>query len=156
MSEAQVQIDTAPFLAGTGVTINPDGSATVTGAATLLSKKFVVTRDASISLFVQGTGTGAAAASGTPATAWKILGCNDYDSTRPVQFPGTFVDVTPDFGSTVGGSTPPGVRQFGGAFNGTASDRFATWVCPYAAIQFQLIQQSGTETIKGQFFGGEI
>jgi hypothetical protein len=155
MSEIETISDRAPWLASAGVTIDVNGVATVTGATTLFSKKFVVRKMASISLFVQGAGTGAAAAGTSPATAWRVFAANDYDPTNPITRPGTFVDVTADFGA-VGVSTPPGVKQFGGAFNGATPDRFATWACPYAAIQFQLPQQSGTETVSGQFFASEI
>jgi hypothetical protein len=155
-STEQVIQDPAPFLASTGVAIGADGSATVTGAVTVSSKPFFVGRMRSFTFAAQGTGTGVAATSGTPATGWKIFAAQDRDSTRPGQAPGVFVDVTADFGSTVGGNPSVGVKQFGGAFSGTASDRMSSPVCPYAWIQFQLAQQSGTENIKGQFFAGTV
>ena len=83
--------DACFILASTGVTIGVDGKATVVGAVTLFSKKFKVPKFCAVSLFLQGTGTGAGG-------SWKILAANDYDSTRPVQQPGTFVDVTASFG----------------------------------------------------------
>lgn len=152
----QVIIDPAPFQASAGVTIGVDGSATVVGAVTLSSKPFFVGRMRSFTLAVQGTGTGAAATSGTPATGWKIFAAQDREATRPGFAPGTFVDVTADFGSTVGGNPSVGVKQFGGAFSAAASDRMTSPVCPYAWIQFQLIQQTGTENVKGQFYAGEV
>lgn len=155
-SSPEVITDPAPFQAGSGVTIGVDGSATVTGAATLLSKPFFVGRMRSFTFAVQGTGSGAAATSGTPATGWKILAAQDRDATRPGYAPGTFIDVTADFGSTVGGNPGVGAKQFGGAFNAAASDRISSPVCPYAWIQFQLIQQTGTENVKGQFYAGEV
>jgi hypothetical protein len=139
--------DPAPFLASAGVTIDVTGAATVVGAVSMFSKKFVTGRMAEISLFLQGTGTGAG---GT----WKILAANDYDETRPVQKPGTFVDVSAEFGAA-GASTVPGTRQFAAAFAGTANDHFSTWACPYHAVQFQYSQASGTEVIAGQFFAGQ-
>lgn len=161
MSDIERIQDPAPWLASTGVTIDVTGAATVTGAVTLFSKKFVVAKMASISLFLAGSGTGVAAATLSPGvvaptTAWKIFAANDYDPTNPVTKPGTFVDVTADFGATAGSNSYPGVKQFGGAFSGTVNDRFATWACPYAAIQFRLVQNSGTEVVLGQFFSSEV
>jgi hypothetical protein len=156
MSEMSVITDPAPFIASTGVTIGVDGKATVTGAVTLFSKKFDMKRLASFSLNVQGTGSGVAAAGTNPATAWRIFACNDYEPTRPVQSPGTFIDVTAAFGAA-GVVTAPGVKQFNAAaFSGAVSDSMAAWACPWAFIQFQLPQQSGTEVVAGQFFASEV
>lgn len=155
MAETSVIQDAAPFLASTGVTIGVDGKATVTGAVTLFSKIFDMKRMQAFSFNVQGTGSGVAAAGTNPATAWRIFACNDRDPTRPVQFPGTFVDVTADFGAA-GAVVAPGTKQFNAAaFSGAVSDRMASWCCPWAFIQFQLPQQSGTEVVAGQFFASE-
>jgi hypothetical protein len=156
MAETQVITDPAPFLASTGVTIGVDGKATVVGAVTLFSKKFDMKRMSSFSFNAQGTGSGVAAAGTNPATAWRVFACNDYDPTRPAQSPGTFVDVTADFGAA-GVVVAPGTKQFNAAaFSGAVSDRMAAWCCPYAFIQFQLPQQSGTEVVSGQFFASEV
>jgi hypothetical protein len=149
MSEVSIIQDSNPWDPGAGVVIDPIAkTATVTGAVTLSSHKFVITRQCEFSLFVSGTGTGAGG-------AWKIFAANDYDATRPVQFPGTFVDVTADFGAA-GTGTAPGVHNFAAAFAGAATDRFSSWACPYGAIQFRYTQTSGTEVVSGQFFASEI
>jgi hypothetical protein len=148
MSDAERLPDPAPFLTSAGVTTDVTGAFTVTGAVSMFSKKFVTAKMGEISLFVQGTGTGAG---GT----WKVLAANDYDPTRPVQKPGTFTDVSADYGAA-GASTIPGTHQFAAAFVGVQNDRFSTWAWPYFAIQFQYTQTSGTEVITGQFFGGEV
>jgi len=156
MSDLEVITDPAPWLPSAGVTIGVDGKATVTGAVTLFSKKFVVKKGSSVSINIQGTGSGVAAVGANPATAWRIFAANDYDPTRPVQMPGTFVDVTAAFGAA-GVASAPGVQQFGSvAFSGAITDKFSTWACPWAAIQFQLPQQSGTEVVAGQFFASEV
>lgn len=155
MSDIETIQDAAPFLVSAGVTVGVDGKATVTGAVTLFSKKFVVKKMGSVSLHVQGTGTGVAAVGAAPATAWRVFAANDYDPTQPVQKPGTFVDVTASFGAA-GAAAAPGVQQFGtAAFSGNVNDKFSTWACPWAAIQFQLPQQSGTEVVAGQLFCSE-
>ena len=149
MAEASQIKDDFPWLAGAGVTLDPVlKTAVVTGAATLLSKKFVVGRMVEISLFLQGTGTGAGG-------AWKILAANGYDSTRPAQSPGVFADVTAAFGAAAA-VTPPGGKNFAAAFAGAVNDFFSSWACPFDAIQFSYTQARGTETIQGQFSASEI
>lgn len=157
MSQAETITDGAPFIASTGVTINVDGSATVVGAVTLFTKKFIVKGMRSFSLNAQGNGTGTAPAGVNPVTPWRIFAANDYDPTRPVQKPGTFVDVTAFFGAA--GVVTPGVaKQFNTApFSGNGiADQFAASECPWYAVQFQLPQTGGTEIIFGQLFTSEI
>jgi hypothetical protein len=148
MSESSIIQDPNPWLTSAGVVVDPIAqTATVTGVVTLFSKKFVVTRQSEISFFVQGTG----AATGS----WKVFAANDYDPTRPAQKPGTFVDVTADFGAA-GAVAVPAVRNFAVNF-GTQADHFSSWVCPYGAIQFQYSQTAGgPEVVSGQFFASEI
>jgi hypothetical protein len=156
MAETSVIQDAAPFIVSTGVTIDVGGIATVVGAVTLFSKKFDMRRMCEFSLNLQSAGSGVAAVGSAPATAWRIFACNDYDPTRPVQKPGTFVDVTATFGAA-GVITPPGVKQFNAApFSGGVPDSMSSWVCPWAFIQFQLPQQSGTAFVSGQFFASEV
>src|SRR3954469_13386132 len=117
MSEASVIKDDFPWLAGAGVTLDPIAkTAVVTGAATLLTRKFSVGRMQELSLFLQGAGTGAGG-------SWKILASNNYDPTRPVQAPGVFADVTAAFGAA-GAVTSPGGKNFAAAFAGAVTDFF--------------------------------
>jgi hypothetical protein len=148
MSENSIIQDDLPWLASAGVVIDPIAkTATVTGVVTLFSKKFIVTRQTSFSLFVQASGAGVG--------ALKIFAANDYDPTRPTQLPGTFVDVTADFG-TAGTGTAPAVHNFA-ASGALSADRMSSWACPYAAIQFQFAQTSGgPAVVKGQFFASEV
>jgi hypothetical protein len=150
MSELSIIQDDCPWITSTGVVVDPIAkTATATGAVTVFSRKFVVPRMAVMSLLVSGTGSGVAGA------GWRIVACNDYDPGRPVQLPGTFADITADFGAA-GASTIPGVHQFAATFSGAVTDRFATWAFPWACVQFRLAQNSGTEVYTGQFFAGEV
>jgi hypothetical protein len=146
MGNIQVTQDTAPFLTSTGVVIDVSGTATVTGVVTLFTKKFDVRGKQAFSFFYQ--------ASGGATAAWKIFACNDYDPTRPVQKPGSFIDVTADFGAAAA-VTPPGGHNFLAALAGT--DHFSSWACPYGFVQFQCSQTAGgPETVTAQFFASEV
>ena len=160
MSDTSILQDEVPWLTSSGVVVDQIAkTATVTGAATLFTKKFDMRRLASFSFHVQSSNTssGVAPVGTSPPVAWRIFAANDYDPTRPTQKPGTFMDVTADLGATANTSAPPGVHQFFTTFSGAnVSDRCSSWACPWGAIQFQLVQASGTGIYLAQFFAGEV
>jgi len=144
-------VDTAPFLAGTGVTIDAVGNATVTGSASLFSKPFKINAKTSFSFFVQSAG----GSTGVGTAGFRIQAANWDQDSKGASGPAVWTDVTADYGSA-GAATPPSVRNFSAPFSGSTFDHFASWVCPYAFIRFTLVQVSGTSTYSGQFYCGEV
>jgi len=163
MGNPSFQVDTSPWdkLLSTNTVVDSSGNATVTGAGNLFSKAFKINSKTSFSFFVQttagSTGVSTPVAGGGVTTGWRILAANWDQDTKGASNPPIWADVTGDYGTTAGAGTPPGVHQFKAAFDGASNtDRFSSWVCPYAFIRFQLIQASGTGVYAGQFYAGEI
>jgi hypothetical protein len=154
MGNPSFQVDIQPFdkLLSTNTVVDSSGIATVTGASVIQTKPFKINSKTSFSFFVQSS----AGSTGVGGAGWRIQANNGYNDSRQVQEPGVWVDVTSDFGAA-GASTPPSVHNFAATFSGaSASDRFCSWVCPYAFIRFVLVQGSGTGVYSGQFYAGEV
>ena len=145
MSDIETVQDPAPFLVTAGVVIDVAGNATVTGATTLFTKKFAMKKASLLSFAAQGSGSGA-------GMSWKIFAANDYEVRPGLIVPGTFKDISALFGAA-GVISPPATKQFAATFT-NAGDFFSSWAFPFAHVQFQMVQTSGSEIVTAQFFSG--
>lgn len=145
-------IDSNPILSpfsktvvGGGVTaVDPIGkTVTTSGAVTLVSDVMDLRHLSNFSFNIQQTGT-----TGTSAGTWTIEGCNDYDSTRPVQMPGNWLDVTAD----ISAGAKPFSRAPTALAGANKNDAFDCWCFPFAYARFKFISTVSTATTAAQFY----
>lgn len=129
---------------GSGVTaVDPIGkTVTTSGAATLVSDVMDMRHMSGFSFNIQQTGT-----TGTSAGTWKIEACNDYDSTRPVQMPGNWLDVTAD----ISGGAKPFSRVASAIAGANKADAFACWCFPFDYVRFTYTSTVSLTTTAAQF-----
>lgn len=142
-------LDLFPFskavVAGGITAVDPVGkTVTTSGAATLVSDVMDLRHMSEFSFNIQQTGT-----TGTSAGTWKIEGCNDYDASRPVQAPGSWLDVTAD----ISGGAKPFARVPTAVAGANKADAFAVWCFPFAYARFTYTSTVSTTTTAAQFYG---
>ena len=131
-------------VAGGITAVDPIAKTVVTnGAATLVSDVMDLRHMSNFSFNIQQTGT-----TGTSAGTWKIEGCNDYDSTRQVQSPGNWLDVTSD----INAGAKPFSRIPAAVAGANKADAFACWCFPFAYARFTYTSTVSTTTTAAQFY----